>query len=438
MSLANELEMQMLALINAERTSRGLSAVRINGLLNDSAETHSKWMLDVDVMSHTGNNGSKPGDRMRAAGYVFEGNWSNGENIAWQSQQGAAGLADDVIALHNWLMNSPSHRENILNPNFTEIGIGIEVGFFTYNGKVWPAVIATQNFATSTANNGGSGQPDPLSGTGLGDTIYGTASGESIDGFAGHDQLFGSGGTDTLRGDLGNDILNGGAGDDQLVGGDGQDTLTGGLGNDVLSGDVGNDRLLGSDGNDTLEGGAGSDRLEGGANDDLLVGGLGNDVLLGGSGNDWLAGNEQQDNLQGGNGLDTLEGGDDSDRLSGNFGNDRLFGGSGNDSLWGNEGHDLLDGGTGNDVMTGGAGIDRFVFRNGYGADTVADFADNEDTLIFGGGLWDGSMSVETFVSTYARVSGTSVIFDFGGGNVLTVNGVNSLAKLYDDISFAT
>ena len=47
-------------------------------------------------------------------------------------------------------------------------------------------------------------------------------------------------------------------------------------------------------------------------------------------------------------------------------------------------------------------------------------------------------MSVETFVSTYARVSGTSVIFDFGGGNVLTVNGVNSLAKLYADISFAT
>lgn len=37
MSLANELEMQMLALVNAERTSRGLSALRINGLLNDSA-----------------------------------------------------------------------------------------------------------------------------------------------------------------------------------------------------------------------------------------------------------------------------------------------------------------------------------------------------------------------------------------------------------------
>jgi serralysin len=454
MSLASQLEMEMLALINAERTSRGLSALSINGRLNDSAETHSKWMLDVDVMSHTGANGSKPGDRMRAAGYVFEGNWSNGENIAWQSQQGAAGFSDDVIALHNWLMNSPSHRANILSPTFTEVGIGIEIGYFTYNGRVWPAVIATQNFATSSADNGGPGEPVPLVVTELADTVNGTADGELIDALGGNDRVVGNGGADTLRGGLGDDSLFGGDGDDQLDGGDGNDslsgasgndslaggdgidTLTGGLGNDTVFGDAGNDRLLGNEGSDVLHGGDGNDRVEGGAGGDLLTGWLGNDVMLGDAGNDRLQGNEGLDNLHGGDGNDTVEGGADADKISGNLGNDRLLGEAGNDTLWGNDGNDLLDGGTGNDLMTGGAGSDRFVFRSGYGADQVQDFTDNVDTLIFGGGLWDGSMSVKNFVATYATVSGTSVIFDFGDGNVFTVAGVNSLAKLYDDISF--
>ena len=418
MSLANELEMQMLALVNAERTSRGLSALRINGLLNDSAEDHSKWMLEVDVMSHTGVSGSKPGDRMRAAGYVFEGAWAAGENIAWQSQRGAAGLADDVINLHAALMNSPPHRANLLNPNFTEIGIGIEIGFFTSNGKIWPSIIVTQNFANSSADNGGPGLPVPLAGTALADIVYGTAGGEVIDGLGGHDQLVGGGGNDSLNG------------------GEGLDTLTGGLGEDSLSGDGGNDRLLGGADNDILDGGDGSDRLEGGGGADQLFGGLGSDVLLGGTWNDRLLGGGGLDTLSGGDGSDTLEGGTEADQLSGNLGNDRLLGEAGNDSLWGNEGADLLDGGTGADLLVGGAGSDRFVFRAGYGADRVQDFADNVDTLIFGGGLWDGEMSVETFLATYARVSGSSVIFDFGDGNVLTVTGASSISQLLDDISF--
>lgn len=454
MSLASDLEMQMLALINVERTSRGLTPLKINGRLNDAAETHSEWMLAADVFSHTGENGSSPGDRMRDAGYVFSGSWSSGENIAWQSQRGAAGFSDDVINLHNSLMASPGHRANILNPNFVEIGIGIEVGYFTSNGTEWPAVIVTQNFATSSADNGGPGDPVPPTVTELADTVAGTAVGDLIDALGGSDSVSGNGGHDTLRGNLGDDSLYGGDGDDDLGGGDGLDLLSGGSGNDILSGgggmdsltgglgldrlfgDADNDRLFGNEGNDILFGGDGNDRLEGGADSDQLTGGLGNDVLLGGMGNDRLRGNELLDTLQGGDGNDTLEGGADADRLSGNLGNDRLLGEAGNDSLWGNDGADLLDGGTGNDALMGGLGTDRFVFRSGYGADTVLDFADNVDTLIFGGGLWDGSMSVQSFLSTYARVSGTSVIFDFGGGNVFTVNGVSSLAQLYDDIGF--
>jgi serralysin len=381
MTVASQYEMQMLALVNAARSANGLQPLAINSRLNTSAETHSRWMLSADVFSHTGAGGSSATDRMRAAGYVFSGVSASGENIAWQSERGATGIADDVVNLFNNLMNSSGHRANILNPNFDEIGIGIEFGQFTSNGRVWPAVIVTQNFARSSTDNGGSGVVTPAV-TEFADTVNGTDNGELIDALGGNDRVAGNGGTDTLRG---------GSGNDSLFGGNGNDILTGGGGNDLILGDAGDDRLQGSEGLDDLQGGDGNDLIQGGA---------------------------------------------DADKLSGNLGNDRLFGDAGNDSLWGNDGNDYLDGGTGADLLIGGVGADQFVFRGGFGADRVNYFTDNVDTLVFGGGIWNGSMSAQTFVATYATVSGTTVIFDFGGGNVVTVNGINSLASLYDDISF--
>ena len=47
--------------------------VAMNQFLNDSAQTHSDWMLATDTFSHTGANGSSAGDRMKAAGYAFTG-----------------------------------------------------------------------------------------------------------------------------------------------------------------------------------------------------------------------------------------------------------------------------------------------------------------------------------------------------------------------------
>ncbi|MER8124904.1 CAP domain-containing protein, partial [Acinetobacter baumannii] len=81
-----------------------------------------------DTFSHTGAGGSTPTDRMVAAGYQLTGSWTTGENLAWQSLRGAAGIQDDVADLHVGLMNSPGHRANILNGNFREVGIGIETG----------------------------------------------------------------------------------------------------------------------------------------------------------------------------------------------------------------------------------------------------------------------------------------------------------------------
>ena len=147
MSTANTFEQEMLALINAERTSRGLNPLQLETRLNDSSEDHSTWMLNTDTFSHTGAGGSSATQRMEDAGFDFSGSWRSGENIAWQSERGAPGISDDVEQLHQSLMNSPGHRANILNPDYEYIGIGIEEG--DYNG--WDAVMVTQNFATTDA-----------------------------------------------------------------------------------------------------------------------------------------------------------------------------------------------------------------------------------------------------------------------------------------------
>ncbi|WP_170516701.1 CAP domain-containing protein [Ruegeria atlantica] len=147
MSTASTFEQEMLALINDERTSRGLSPLQLETRLNASAEDHSTWMLNADIFSHTGSGGSSATERMEDTGFDFTGSWRSGENIAWQSERGAAGISDDVEQLHQSLMNSPGHRANILNPDYEFIGIGIEEG--DYNG--WDAVMVTQNFATTDA-----------------------------------------------------------------------------------------------------------------------------------------------------------------------------------------------------------------------------------------------------------------------------------------------
>ncbi len=156
MSKANALEQQMLDLINAERAKVGVDPLTFNDNLNGASEEHSKWMLQTNTFSHTGPGGNSADQRMEAAGYKLEGNALAGENIGWQSERGAPGLADDVVQVHQGLMDSPGHRANILNPDYKEIGIGIERGDFT-DGSTFDAIMVTQNFGTTEAE----GTPAP-------------------------------------------------------------------------------------------------------------------------------------------------------------------------------------------------------------------------------------------------------------------------------------
>ncbi len=243
---ASDLERYMLDLVNEERTSRGLNALVLDRVLNASADAHSEWMLDNNVFSHSGVNGSTPTERMTAEGFDFSGSWRTAENIAAQSERGEEGLFDDVYDLHLALMNSPGHRENILMPELEVVGIGIQTGSYTYDNGTYFSVMVTQNFAMT----GGQTTPDVVgqnnrtteSTSTEPDTsgvLVGTANAENIVGTDQDDRITGSGGNDILSGGDGIDtaiyfndmsnygltVSNGSIVIEDRSGGDGTDTL---------------------------------------------------------------------------------------------------------------------------------------------------------------------------------------------------------------------
>lgn len=106
--------LQVLALVNSERTRAGLAALKSNDSLTAAAQGHAQDMAVNGYFSHTSLDGRTLGDRIRQAGYSYR---AAGENIAWGQR-----TPSEVVS--GW-MASPGHRRNILNPNFRELGIGL-------------------------------------------------------------------------------------------------------------------------------------------------------------------------------------------------------------------------------------------------------------------------------------------------------------------------
>jgi serralysin len=162
--------------------------------------------------------------------------------------------------------------------------------------------------------------------------------------------------------------------------------------------------------------------------------------VISGSGDDIISGNSAANRIWGKGGKDSLSGGGDKDRLFGGGQADKLWGGNGNDRLSGGGGKDRLEGGGGNDKLTGGSRVDTFVFRgDSTGADKITDFTDDMDTLRLDDALWGGGLTVSQVISTYATVvnGGADVLFDFGSGNRITLQGFGATgtAALLDDIA---
>lgn len=108
---------EVVNIVNHERSRAGLSPLRMHSQLNAAAQAHSNDMARNNFMGHTGSDGSSMGDRIKRHGYNFR---TAGENVA-------AGQRSPQDVMRSW-MNSPGHRQNILNPNFRDIGVGYAQG----------------------------------------------------------------------------------------------------------------------------------------------------------------------------------------------------------------------------------------------------------------------------------------------------------------------
>ena len=287
--------------------------------------------------------------------------------------------------------------------------------------------------AGSDTLNGNDGVDTLNGGTGV-DTLNGGTGNDTLNGGDGNDTLNGDTGDDRLFGDAGDDDINGGDGRDSIKGGDGDDTIHGGNDSDYIRGQNGDDIIHGEDGNDYLVGHAGYDTIYGDDGRDTIKGHANDDLLFGGAGNDTIRGNANNDGLYGGSGDDRLIGHGGNDYLAGDAGNDELKAGSGDDTLLGGDGDDRLIGMKGADQIAGGAGADTFVFIAAAATDVVADYEVGIDALEFDASYWTGMADAAALVAAYATVTASGVAFDFGGGNVLTLDGLTTTDGLAADV----
>lgn len=114
-------EREVIRLVNAERTQRGLVPLTENWELSRVARWKSQDMKDARYFSHTSPTYGTPFQMIRAFGLSYR---SAGENIAM-------GYATPAAVVEGW-MNSAGHRANILNASYTQIGVG-----YVASGHYW-------------------------------------------------------------------------------------------------------------------------------------------------------------------------------------------------------------------------------------------------------------------------------------------------------------
>ncbi len=202
---------RLLELVNQERSNRGLTSLSLSQKLDQAADKYANRMASGDFFSHRDpENGSTVSTRVTTEGYQWN---TVGENIA-------AGQTSPEEVFTAW-MNSPGHRANILNPNYTHMGLGYaylanDTGMFNYQ-HYW-----TQVFAAGDSNPGvyvaetteGSTPPNPLTSP---------SNNLNLNGGVGNDTLIGGDGNDVLVG-IAPTMANPGKGEiDILIGGQGRD-----------------------------------------------------------------------------------------------------------------------------------------------------------------------------------------------------------------------
>lgn len=108
---------KIVELTNSERSKLGLGALTINSLLNEAARQKAGDMFAFNYWAHVSPSGRTPWSFFSDAGYKYQ---YAGENLARD-------FKDPGSVVVAW-MNSPSHRENIVNSKYKEIGVAVVDG----------------------------------------------------------------------------------------------------------------------------------------------------------------------------------------------------------------------------------------------------------------------------------------------------------------------
>jgi uncharacterized protein YkwD len=109
---------EVMRLVNQARAQVGAGPVVQNDILERQATEYACQMIQFDFFDHVNPvDGSTLGERASDFGYAF---LVVGENLA-------AGQTTPQQAFQDW-MDSPGHRRNILDPRFTELGVGVRTG----------------------------------------------------------------------------------------------------------------------------------------------------------------------------------------------------------------------------------------------------------------------------------------------------------------------
>ena len=111
------LEADLTRRLNAERAAAGLPALAVDGNLVSIGRIRSGDMAARGYFSHTSPDGQSAFTLLDQWGILYS--WA-GENLARNNYP----LEETVAVSIRDLMASPPHRENMLNPNYTRVGVG--------------------------------------------------------------------------------------------------------------------------------------------------------------------------------------------------------------------------------------------------------------------------------------------------------------------------
>jgi uncharacterized protein YkwD len=130
-NLAPDAEQEILRMLNRERQLRGVAPLAASEPLREAARRHSQRMASARQLGHQ-LAGEAELDR-RLGRQRFD---VSGENVA---------IAADAARAHAALMHSPHHRENILDPEYNSVGIGVV--------RTAQGIYVTQDFAHLLADS---------------------------------------------------------------------------------------------------------------------------------------------------------------------------------------------------------------------------------------------------------------------------------------------